>query len=93
MGASTELGSYITTGRQVCALPADRYPARIVVECDTSGCSTRFTGDFVVSDDCGQAARLEYARAWLRDHGWSCTPTGDFCPLCAPCAQGGGVWC
>lgn len=62
--------------------PDALYPCQIGVYCDD--CGTTVKRDYLVNDNTSKPARLEIARSHLRNEGWICDATGDFCPPCAP---------
>jgi hypothetical protein len=58
------------------------YSAAVTVLC--TRCGVGNTHDYLVTDACDTAARLSYARAYLRTLGWVCDGRGDFCPAHMP---------
>lgn len=59
----------------------EHYPCQVGIYCDD--CGINDVRDYLVSDEDGQKARFEYARAALRREGWKCDMNGDLCPDCA----------
>lgn len=65
--------------------PVDARSCEISVSC--TGCKGAVSGDYLVTGDMDQAARLAIARRRLAAERWSCTEAGDLCPACTPAGE------
>lgn len=58
------------------------FHCRVTVFCDT--CHVEDQGEYLVRESDPAGVRSEYARAHLRQRGWTCDERGDFCPEHTP---------